>query len=71
MAGVTSNAAKVVLGFSRLTYEERKEVIDAINDYQKDTDATRREGVVKGFHTRAGVPIGPTGSSGSCPCCGK
>lgn len=70
MAGVTPNAAKVLTGFSRLSYEERKEVIDAINDYQKDTDAQRRKSVVDSFRTKAGVPIGPI-ATGGCPCCGK
>lgn len=71
MAGVTSRAAKVLAGFANLDYEERKEVIDAINEFQKDTDPPRRKLVIERFHTKAGVPIGPTGSASGCPCCGK
>jgi hypothetical protein len=61
---------RVFQGFTNLNYEERKEVLLAIKEYQDNVDREARKSMLRTFAQRAGVSLGPTGTGG-CPCCGR
>lgn len=64
-----TNRTKTVLnGFVKLTADEQREFIDALNDYLRKPEPSRgpiREDIAKGMR----VTLGPVGSG--CICCGR
>lgn len=70
MADVNERAYRVLRGFANLDYEQRKEVLSAIREYQENIDAQKRNSLLESFAKRAGVPVGPM-DKGGCPCCGR
>jgi hypothetical protein len=65
---VTTNVELVFNGFCKLSDSEKKDVIDAIIDYQK-ADIKGRRAIVEGSEKRARIQLGPVGTL--CPCCGR
>ena len=47
MAEVNEKMLRVFKGFSKLDYEERKEVLKQINEYQSDIDSKKRLEMIK------------------------
>lgn len=70
MANVNIEMVRVLTGFTTLSYEQRVEVLNQINDYQENPDYEKRAMLIENFSLRAGVDLGPT-NQGLCPCCGK
>jgi len=70
MADVNEKMLRVLRGFSKLSYEERTEVLKKITEYQNNIDTEKRASILENFSAKAGVDLGPT-SQGGCPCCGR
>ena len=66
---MTNDAQRVLAGFTKLSYSDRCEVIDAINAYMQLGDTERQALREKYQRFTAGFPVGPIG--GTCPCCGR
>lgn len=65
---MTNDAAKVMVGYCGLTASDRKEVLAAINEFEKDT--WRQREILANYQKSAGVSTGPV-ATGHCPCCGR
>jgi len=70
MADVNEKMLYVLRGFANLGFEERKEVFEAIQEYQENIDHEKRKILLEAFAEKTGVALGPIGGGG-CPCCGK
>lgn len=66
---MSKHSDQVVLGFMRLTVEERADAIKKMNEFV-NTAELRKSLVMESFKVQAGLDLGPL-SQGGCRCCGK
>lgn len=60
---------QVVLGFMRLTADERADAIKKMNEFVNTTEL-RKSVAMESFRVQAGLDLGPL-NQGGCRCCGK
>lgn len=66
---MSKHSDQVVLGFMRLTPEERAEAIKKLNEFINTPDL-RKSLIVENFRAQTGLDLGPL-NQGGCRCCGK
>mgnify|MGYP000925918160 CR=1 FL=1 len=66
---MSKHSDQVVLGFMRLSAEDRADAIKKMNDFL-DTAEPKKSVVMESFRVKAGLDLGPL-NQGGCRCCGK
>ena len=66
---MSKHSDQVVLGFMRLTVEERADAIKKMNEFFNAAEF-RKSLVMESFKVQAGLDLGPL-NPGGCRCCGK
>jgi len=66
---MTQAGEKVVAGYSKLTAQDRSEVLAEINRLNNSTGRDKQV-LEESFAKRAGIDPGPINNDG-CPCCGR
>jgi hypothetical protein len=66
---MSKHSDQVVLGFMRLTVEERADAIKKLNEFVSTPDL-RKSLIVENFRVQAGLDLGPL-NQGGCRCCGR
>ena len=66
---MSKHSDQVVLGFMRLTVEERADAIKKLNEFNNTPDL-RKSLIVENFRVQAGLDLGPL-NQGGCRCCGR
>lgn len=66
---MSKHSDQVVLGFMRLSTEDRADAIKKINDFF-NTAELKKSLVMESFRVQAGLDLGPL-NQGGCRCCGK
>lgn len=66
---MSKHSDQVVLGFMRLTAEERADAIKKMNEFVNASEI-RKSVVMESFRVQAGLDLGPL-NQGGCRCCGK
>ncbi len=66
---MSKHSDQVVLGFMRLSAEDRGDAIKKMNEFL-NTAELRKSLVMESFRVQAGLDLGPL-NQGGCRCCGK